>query len=94
MDLVRIFVKQTKADIQNLETAAAANDLEQVRQWAHHIKGAAANLELTALSEASRSLEMQAKMGIADEIPSALAALSASYASFEAEVTEEESRHG
>jgi HPt (histidine-containing phosphotransfer) domain-containing protein len=55
--LVQTFIKTTEKDLFLLERAFADQDADQVRKLAHHIKGAASNLELTAITEAALTIE-------------------------------------
>ena len=55
------FIKQTPGDIAQLEKGISDRDAEAVRTSAHHIKGAALNLELIAISDSALQLELMAK---------------------------------
>lgn len=55
--LVRTFIETSEQDLLLLEQAIADQDADQVRKLAHHIKGAASNLELTGIAEAARAIE-------------------------------------
>ena len=62
--LVFTFLDSTDSDLLLLERAYSDQDADQVRRTAHHIKGAADNLELTAIAEAALTVEEQARSGI------------------------------
>lgn len=49
-----------------IKDAVSENDLEKLSQTAHKLKGVSANLGMTALSEAARTLELKAKNGSAE----------------------------
>lgn len=72
--LVLTFLDSTDGDLLLLERAYSQQDAEQVRRIAHHIKGAACNLELTAIAEAALAVEEQAGSGVLLD-PSSLVAL-------------------
>lgn len=55
--LVRTFIETTEQDLLLLEQAIADKDADLVRRLAHHIKGAASNLELSDIAEAMRTIE-------------------------------------
>lgn len=49
-----------------VKEALAEKDLEKLDRTAHKLKGVSANLGMTALSEAARSIELKAKDGSLD----------------------------
>ena len=53
-------------NLNDLETAIAAGDLEKAKNAAHTIKGLSANLSLMELNKQSLALETQIKAGSAD----------------------------
>ncbi len=55
--LLSRFVEVTDKDLLSLERALAAGDLPAARSIAHHIKGAAAGLELREIVEAAAAVE-------------------------------------
>jgi HPt (histidine-containing phosphotransfer) domain-containing protein len=55
--LVRTFIDSTEQDLLLLAQAIADHDADQVRKLAHHIKGAASNLELNDIADATRTIE-------------------------------------
>ncbi|RLB41483.1 MAG: Hpt domain-containing protein [Deltaproteobacteria bacterium] len=63
VELLELLVGSGSEDISHLKQAVANNDAEQAARAAHSLKGAAANLGLTDLSETAREAEMQAKEG-------------------------------
>jgi histidine phosphotransfer protein HptB len=63
MELLELLVDSGREDITSLEKAMAANDADGVVKAAHSIKGAAANLGLTGLSETARDVEFSAREG-------------------------------
>jgi HPt (histidine-containing phosphotransfer) domain-containing protein len=62
--LALTFLDSTDKDLLLLEQAYSQQDADQVRRIAHHIKGAADNLELTAIVEVALAMEEQARSGI------------------------------
>jgi HPt (histidine-containing phosphotransfer) domain-containing protein len=63
LHLVRTFLKSTMQDLCALEQALTDRDAEAAARLAHHIKGAAANLELTVIAEAALAVEKSAAGG-------------------------------
>ena len=61
--LLATFVQATERDLAGLVRAVAAGDAAAAGTAAHHIRGAAANLELIDVAEAARSVEAAAKVG-------------------------------
>jgi HPt (histidine-containing phosphotransfer) domain-containing protein len=59
--IVRTFLDSTAQNLVQLTHALEEQDTDEVTRMAHHIKGAAGNLELTAISEAALMIEEQAK---------------------------------
>lgn len=59
--LVELFLQTTSDDLQKLDSAIAERDLSLVSQTAHHIKGAAVNLELQEIAADARKAEQCAK---------------------------------
>jgi len=65
--LVLTFLESTEQDILLLGQAFAEGDAEKLRAAAHHIKGAAANLELNEIAEAAKGIEDKARSGILED---------------------------
>ena len=61
--LLGTFVSATEGDLVRLERAAGAADAPEASAVAHHIKGAAAGLELEAIREAALAAETAARAG-------------------------------
>jgi two-component system sensor histidine kinase TorS len=59
--IVRIFLDSTTQDLEQLTHALEEQDADEVARMAHHIKGAAGNLELVAIEKAAVLLEEKAK---------------------------------
>jgi two-component system sensor histidine kinase TorS len=62
--LVSIFLDTTERDLLLLQEAISARDAEKVRSTAHHIKGAAGNLDLDLIARAALELEEKAGSGV------------------------------
>ena len=58
--LIETFIRQTGEDLEQMDKASRDNNWDKVGQLAHHIKGAAANLEIPAVFDAARSMERRA----------------------------------
>jgi HPt (histidine-containing phosphotransfer) domain-containing protein len=65
--LVLTFLESTEQDILRLRRAFSEGDAEKLGDIAHHIKGAAANLELNAIAEAARGIEVKARSGVLED---------------------------
>ncbi len=63
LHLVRTFLKSTTQDLRALEQALTDRDAEAAARLAHHIKGAATNLELTAIAKAALAVERRTAGG-------------------------------
>jgi HPt (histidine-containing phosphotransfer) domain-containing protein len=61
--LVLTFLQTTEQDLLLLEQAVVRRDAELLRQSAHQIKGAASNLECTAIASATLAIEEKARSG-------------------------------
>ncbi len=66
--LYRSFLDSTPKDLAALKNGIAQQDPDIVTTSAHHIKGAAINLELLKLAEAAKILENSAKQGNWEEL--------------------------
>jgi HPt (histidine-containing phosphotransfer) domain-containing protein len=55
--LIQKFIEVTREDIRRMKIAAEVDDWSRLREIAHHIKGAAVNLNLTEITEAGEQLE-------------------------------------
>ena len=60
-DLVRLFLNTAEGDLSKLKEAIKTANHEQAAAVAHHIKGAALNLELDQISKAALAIETNAK---------------------------------
>jgi HPt (histidine-containing phosphotransfer) domain-containing protein len=65
--LVRTFLDSTEEDLVQLRRAYSEGDAEKLGSIAHHIKGAAANLELSEIAEAALAIEEIARAGITED---------------------------
>lgn len=61
--LFQTFLESTEKDLVLLDQAFTEQDEEKMRAAAHHIKGAAGNLELEVIAEAARRIEEKARRG-------------------------------
>ncbi len=82
--LVAAFVRTTQDDLAALERAVAAGDPGGAGRCAHHIKGAAANLELEEVAEAAKSVEAAAGSGSVAGVEPQLARIRAALAALRA----------
>jgi HPt (histidine-containing phosphotransfer) domain-containing protein len=65
--LVETFLEATEQDLLLLNRAMSDRDSERIRRTAHHIKGAASNLELSAVTAAALRIEETACSGRFEE---------------------------
>ena len=73
--LVRTFIERTEQDLLLLEQAIADKDADLVRRLAHHIKGAASNLELSDIAEAMRTIEEKGRSNSVEDTEPEIAAV-------------------
>ena len=85
--LVQTFIETTDQDLLLLERAFVDQDAEQVRKLAHHIKGAASNLELKVITEAALAIEEKARSNILAGTEPQIAAIRSGLDSIRAEMT-------
>lgn len=65
--LVLTFLDSTEQDLVLLGQAFSDQDAETLRATAHHIKGAAGNLELSEITKAALAIEEKARSGIVED---------------------------
>lgn len=75
-ELLQIYLQDSLQQLQILKQAATAIDLPRVREIAHHIKGASANVGAVSVSAAAAMVENAAKESKPDEIATPLSQLS------------------
>ena len=61
--LMDIFLEGAQESLEKLETAIDTNDLEQIFQSAHAIKGSSANLTLMDISDLAKVIESESRAG-------------------------------
>ena len=61
--MVEIFIRETTADLEKLQQACDLGNSEETALTAHHIKGAALNMEFDQLGQAAEKLENEARQG-------------------------------
>ncbi len=62
LELLQLFTKDSWANLALLQQAIIAQDLRQIEQVAHYLKGASANVGAKAMQAAADRLEMQAQL--------------------------------
>lgn len=70
-----LFLDVAFTELDRMKEAADREDLADIAQAAHSIKGAALTLELERISGIARALESDAKVGAKDKIPSGMESL-------------------
>jgi HPt (histidine-containing phosphotransfer) domain-containing protein len=75
LELIELFVETGRADFQKIESGLADNDVDQVMRSAHTIKGAAGNLGLMDISDASKVIEQNAENNTLEGLEQAVATL-------------------
>ena len=63
ISLVETFIASTETDLEELRSTDTTTDPQRILRIVHHIKGAAVNLELRAISETAQLLEKEARVG-------------------------------
>ena len=61
-ELLQMFVEDTFSHLELLKAAIAANDIQQLRREAHHLKGTSANVGAVAMRLAAEKLEQLARI--------------------------------
>jgi HPt (histidine-containing phosphotransfer) domain-containing protein len=61
--LAASFLRATRADLREMQAAALGGDAARLAAVAHHVKGAAANLEVEPIRSRAETLERQARAG-------------------------------
>ena len=69
VEFVRLFMEVTASDLLHLEDGVRQGDAREVRELAHSIKGAAANLRLMDICEAAKRIEALAIERHLESIP-------------------------
>jgi signal transduction histidine kinase/CheY-like chemotaxis protein/PAS domain-containing protein len=92
LELLELFVSNTRSHLQALATAIAQGDTHQIEQEAHHIKGASANLGLILMQTTAAELEMAATQGRLAPAPRLLQQLQQSLASVQIYVEQQGDR--
>lgn len=72
--IIDVFLDDSTPLVRRLQEAAVAPDLEQLRELAHSLKSASANVGALALSAAARRVELAARTGMLDR-PAVMVAL-------------------
>ena len=72
--IIDVFLDDTAPLVRRLQEAAVAPDLEQLRELAHSLKSASANVGAMALSAAAKRVELAARSGLLDR-PAVMVAL-------------------
>ncbi len=78
--IIRVFLDDTPPLIRQLQDASVAGDLEQLRNLAHSLKSASANVGAMALSVAALRIEQDARGGSLERPAVAVALLVAEFA--------------
>ncbi len=73
-NIIDVFLDDTAPLVRRLQEAAVAPDLDQLRELAHSLKSASANVGAMALSAAARRVELAARSGLLDR-PAVMVAL-------------------
>jgi PAS domain S-box-containing protein len=77
LELLQIFLEDTKGHLDALEQAIATQDFTTIEQEAHHIKGASSNVGLTTMQSTASELELQARRQKLEGAPQQLMGLRA-----------------
>jgi HPt (histidine-containing phosphotransfer) domain-containing protein len=66
--LILTFLDSTEQDLVLLGEAFSERDAEKLHATAHHIRGAAGNLELNEIAEEARKIEEKASGGVIEDL--------------------------
>ena len=83
--LAESFLRATRADLRELQAAARVGDAACLASLAHHVKGAAANLEVEPIRSRAEILEQQARAGELAQAEQLLSGIGAELLRLEAE---------
>ena len=61
LELIRLFLETGTNDLNGLEDAIAANDIQTVVERSHSLKGASGNLGINEIYEMARDIEARAR---------------------------------
>jgi HPt (histidine-containing phosphotransfer) domain-containing protein len=61
MEIIGLFLEASASDLRQLQSAIDQEDVQSAVRAAHSIKGAAANLRLTAIFEIAQRMEREAR---------------------------------
>ena len=61
LEMVELFLETCTSDIENLENAIYAGDIQQAVEAAHSVKGAAGNLGFKEVYEEAKGIEIKAR---------------------------------
>ncbi len=86
--LCSLFIKSGRTDCANLRDAIEAMDRVKIKEYAHHIKGAARNLDFETLSSLAKEIEFGAPDEPKEQLLSAYNRLFTSYEDVEMEIKE------
>jgi HPt (histidine-containing phosphotransfer) domain-containing protein len=92
--LVLTFLTSTEEDLLELAQAFSEGDAEKLGAVAHHIKGAAANLELNEIAEAAKGIEDKACSGILEDPAAPIQLIRDRLELVRTQVPPKEQRHG
>ena len=71
-ELLEIFLQDAQASVKDLERAIAAQSFQSIRDVAHALRGASANVGASALALAARQLEQMTQVSQLTEAPDLL----------------------
>ncbi len=67
--LCRVFLESTRTDLEELRQAVARRDASSAGTVAHHIKGAARNMEFKSVAQTAETLVQVAQAGETETLP-------------------------
>lgn len=68
LELLELFVETSRADLNNIQSAVAASNLDLVTRIAHSVKGAALNLGLKDIIAITKEIEQTSRNGHQNEV--------------------------
>lgn len=79
-ELLQTFVEDAQLRLTSLVAALTSGNLDQVKRDAHHLKGASANVGITAIKNVAAQLEQQVTLAAAQPLVNQLQELCAAVA--------------
>lgn len=85
-EVFAIFLEETPKRLDDIDAAMEIGNPNQVHRLAHSLKGSAGNIGATAMFDACKALDDEARTGKADRLPALVAAVGAEFERVKVEI--------